>query len=265
MKKKILIGCDPELFVFSGDTPVSAHDLLPGTKHNPCTVPKGAVQVDGVAAEFNITPASTGREFVASIRNVVRILDKMVKVKNPNFVLRAVPSVTFDKDYFANLPADAKALGCEPDYNAYTLDVNKKPETTKPFRTGSGHIHIGWEGCNQDDLSYIDTCTGLVKELDFGLYRQSLAWDSDETRMELYGQPGAFRFKPYGLEYRVLSNRWLINEGLTRFVYDATKNITARYLAGERFSALFDKQEKTLTEFLAAKRLPVVQDYYKEV
>jgi hypothetical protein len=34
-------------------------------------------------------------------------------------------------------------------------------------------------------------------------------WDKDTERRKLYGKPGAFRPKPYGCEYRVLSNAWV--------------------------------------------------------
>jgi hypothetical protein len=64
----ILIGADPELFVFTrSGKPVSAHDLIPGTKYEPHEVGNGAVQVDGVAAEFNIDPAANEDEFFFNI------------------------------------------------------------------------------------------------------------------------------------------------------------------------------------------------------
>ena len=61
---QLLLGADPEAFVVlkDGGIPVSAHGLLPGTKDKPFPVEKGAVQVDGMAAEFNIEPAATEDE-----------------------------------------------------------------------------------------------------------------------------------------------------------------------------------------------------------
>jgi hypothetical protein len=38
----------------------------------------------------------------------------------------------------------------------------------------------------------------------------------------MYGKAGAFRPKPYGMEYRVLSNKWLTNTRLQSWVYDTT-------------------------------------------
>ena len=258
---KITIGADPELFAFDSlsNTPVSVHDLLPGTKHSPCKVPRGAVQVDGVAAEFNIIPATTSAVFLKSIRTVHNTLDQILKSKNSLLVLKAVPTVYFSEEYFASLPTEAKALGCEPDYNAYSGEANPKPETGKPMRTASGHIHIGWDTCDQASPDYIQNCRGLVKELDFVLYRQSLNWDRDEERMELYGKPGAFRFKSYGLEYRVLSNRWLASDETIKFVFAAAKAVTSQFLQGLTSSADYKQSSLTYSNYLKSRNLPVYE------
>jgi hypothetical protein len=46
--------------------------------------------------------------------------------------------------------------------------------------------------------------------------------DFDDRRRQLYGKAGAYRPKPYGMEYRVLSNVWLKNKSLQRWVYRNT-------------------------------------------
>ena len=38
----------------------------------------------------------------------------------------------------------------------------------------------------------------------------------------MYGKPGAFRSKPYGLEYRTISNQWTKNAELIDYVYKQT-------------------------------------------
>jgi len=48
-----------------------------------------------------------------------------------------------------------------------------------------------------------------VKQLDWYLGGWSTQVDPDTVRRNLYGKSGAMRFKPYGVEYRVLSNFWL--------------------------------------------------------
>ncbi len=57
-------GCDPELFVINDEGVfVSAEGLIPGDKQNPYKVPGGAIQVDGMAAEFNIDPVTNYADF----------------------------------------------------------------------------------------------------------------------------------------------------------------------------------------------------------
>lgn len=234
---KILVGCDPELFVFHGVTnaPVSAHDLIPGTKRDPFKVPLGAIQVDGVATEFNIEPAATREQFRDNIYMVRNNLARRIREKNPEFILRATPTVKFTRKMWQKIPDTAKELGCEPDYNAYTGEANPKPSTNKFMRTGSGHIHVSWgdilEGVTPERF---DECIELVKHFDMHLLPNAEKWDNDKERMELYGKPGAFRPKPYGVEYRVLSNAWLDNWTATGFVYDTVVECTKNWLEGAK-------------------------------
>lgn len=215
---KILMGCDPELFVTTPKgLPRSAHGLVPGTKKEPFKVNKGAIQVDGMALEFNIDPAKTEDEFVTNIQTVMQELRAKVP---PKFKFLIEPSVKFSKSIMDKAPDEAKELGCEPDLSAYTLKENPKPNANTNMRTASGHIHIGLEkdGDVKSEEHLIKYAT-LVKHLDLFLGVRSLEWDKDKKRRQLYGNPGAMRLKPYGVEYRVLSNKWLEKEELVRFVY----------------------------------------------
>jgi hypothetical protein len=243
-KSQIKIGCDPELFAFRGDTPVSVHDLLPGNKVFPEKVPRGAIQVDGVAAEFNIQPATNSTEFLRNVRHVSGLMERLLKTKDPTLRLRAVPSVVFDEEYFRKLPMEAKELGCEPDFSAYTLCPNPKPATTRPFRTASGHIHIQFvlpEVPNPLADEHMEECATIVQDLDSVFAGVSKVWDKDEERRLLYGAPGAFRPKPYGCEYRVLSNSWLASDWSVRYVFDVTRSVTERFLMGIDTAGLMDK------------------------
>lgn len=219
---KILVGADPELFMKNPDTGafVSAHDRVPGTKYEPFKVPFGAIQVDGTALEFNIDPAATVDEFVHNVTAVRKTLEGYV----PGFNVVAEPVANYDPDYFMwEVPGTAQELGCNPDYNGWTYDVNPRPDPDgQPYRTASGHLHIGWAE-DQDcyDKTHFQLCSHVARQLDFYLGVPSLLWDPDPVRRSLYGKAGAFRPKPYGMEYRVLSNRWLSSEALMRWVYNS--------------------------------------------
>lgn len=224
MRSSILLGADPELFMRNPNTGafVSAHDAVPGTKLEPFKVPYGAIQVDGTALEFNIDPAATCDEFVRNINEVRKTLAGYV----PGYNVVAEPVAIYDREYFEfDVPTSAQELGCDPDFNGWTMEVNPRPDPNgKPMRTASGHIHIGWgEGFDACDKQHFDQCGRVARQMDYYLGIQSLLWDKDGTRRELYGKAGAFRPKPYGMEYRVMSNRWLANDNLMRWVYNSAQ------------------------------------------
>lgn len=214
------IGADPEFFVKRFGKLHSAYGLIPGTKENPYKVKNGAVQVDGMALEFNIDPADTYTQFEENMSSVLTQITSMI----PGYELFVEPVAEFGIDYIRSQPKEASELGCSPDFNAYTKRANPRPDAETPFRTASGHLHIGWTNAPVDinDEGHLEACRALVKALDLYLGVPSLAWDRDTRRRELYGAAGAFRPKPYGLEYRVLSNKWINNPILRSLVYNNT-------------------------------------------
>lgn len=224
MTMQILVGADPEVFVKAKGSRYfsSAHNLIPGTKAQPFAVNRGAVQVDGMALEFNINPAENEEEFVANVNTVMAELEAMV----PDYKLVIEPYANFPKKTIKDSPEEALLLGCDPDFNAYTGKRNEAPEVNdETMRTAAGHVHIGWgEDLDPQDPEHFEACCMLAKQLDYYLGVGSLLFDHDNTRKTLYGKAGSFRPKPYGMEYRVLSNAWLKDERLMRWVYQcATK------------------------------------------
>lgn len=229
---KILIGCDPELFLKNSKGEyVSAHNLLPGTKVEPFKVKGGAVQVDGVAAEFNTDPAETSIQFVQNIAQVMSSMQGMIP--DVNFAIE--PFAVFEPTYFNSLPSETKELGCDPDFNAWTGQVNPAPNgDNTTMRTASGHIHIGWcDGVNPHGKVHFEDCLTVVKQLDYYLGLYSLVWDKDNTRRQMYGKAGAFRPKSYGCEYRVLSNAWIKSQDLQMWVFNAAQTAVNSLFNGD--------------------------------
>lgn len=228
-------GCDPEMFILDPKGRyVSAEGLLPGTKEAPYPVEGGAVQVDGMAAEFNIDPVTSWPAFDLNIRRVVGAMQDMLP---KGHTLSAVPAVVFDKDVWDKSPDIAKELGCSPDFNAWTGKVNPIPHLpdNPRMRTASGHLHLGWtDGESLTDESHAKNCRDLVQQLDWYLGAWSVEMDPDPTRRQLYGKAGAMRYKEYGVEYRVLSNFWLTSEERRLAVWNrmqiAIKNMSKSFL-----------------------------------
>lgn len=207
------LGADPEVFVKHNGKAVSVFETgLPGNKKEPFKTQSGALQQDGFAAEFNIdpTPANDFNRFnqniVATLAALRDNLNKGTKVYN----LAIQPVMDFDPDYMAAQPEHVKELGCDPDFNAYTLKKNPMPDGDRAFRSGAGHIHFGWGAdIPVDNEDHMEICAGFVRMLDatVGLFMTYI--DREPRRRELYGKAGAFRPKPYGVEYRTPSNAWI--------------------------------------------------------
>lgn len=226
---EILVGCDPEVFVKQNGVFKSAFGLIQGDKENPQKVNRGAVQVDGMALEFNIDPAHSEDEFCINVQDVFNTMKLMV----PDYEVVAVPVAHFDPEYIKNQPAKALELGCDPDFNAWVNGVNNKPNGNRPMRTASGHVHIGWtKGMDANDPMHIEQCNAVIRQMDFYLGLPSLSYDDDQERREMYGKAGCCRYKPYGTEYRTLSNAWLKSEALMRWVYRNTIKGMNELIAG---------------------------------
>lgn len=212
---KMTLGCDPEFFLVKRGNyaRVSAHDKIPGNKREPHKLPNGgAVQADGTAIEFNTEPATTSKEFADNIESCLNDIRKMIP---SSYLFYFHPVVKYPDKTFEVIPEHAKELGCDPDYDAYTLEANPRPVPPDPnIRTGAGHLHIGWNAKQEDvyQKSYLEECAYLIKHLDIRLYPEVFRWSRDkdeDLRREVYGKKGAFRPKKYGVEYRSLSNSWL--------------------------------------------------------
>ncbi len=255
----ILVGCDPEVFVKQGGFFRSAWGLIQGDKQNPHKVRNGAVQVDGMALEFNIEPASTEDEFCFNVQDVFDQMKKMV----PAYQVVIVPVAHFDREYMSVQPLKSLELGCDPDFNSWSGMENIKPNAEKPMRTASGHIHVGWtEGQDSGDPAHQYRCQAVGKNMDFFVGLGSLFYDDDKERREMYGKAGCIRFKPYGVEYRTLSNAWLGSEKLMRWVYRNTIKCVEETMQG---NFLFDKYGDiqdiiNLSNKKEAKKILVAED-----
>lgn len=237
-------GADPELFVLDENGEGTCPTYLEGTKENPEPIKGGALQRDGFAAEFNIDPAESHEEWESNFKLVLKELQKRLP---KGHTLAGVPSLTFSEKVWEEAPDDAKILGCTPDFNAWTGQINPVPdgERIPRMRTAAGHLHLGWtDDADMKDDDYRAAAMDLCKQLDWYLGAWSLTKDEDTQRRSLYGKAGAMRFKPYGTEYRVLSNFWVMSPVYRRSVWDRmqtaleqmSKNYLPEYVNGVGFA-----------------------------
>jgi hypothetical protein len=242
----ITLGCDPELFLYDPDKrkfvpacTVQTGPVIPGTKHQPYKVEGGAVQVDGVALEFNIDPTDKLEVWVDRVNSVKATMLQIAreKLNNPRLTLRNSAVVEFKRGVFAQVPDESKELGCEPDFNALTGKVNPRPNPGKDFefrRTGSGHIHIGWtNGMDPMDPQHFMDCRLVVLALEKYL-NFAVEYYTNQLRKDLYGATGTFRPKPFGVEWRTPCNFWVdgVKNGAAEFMFTAVKRIAEDTLHG---------------------------------
>ena len=239
---ELLIGQDTELFLKKADKFISAYGIIPGSKDRPYPVKKGAVQVDGMALEINTIPTKNFDQFKNNINTVLSRLQDMIPA---DCEMTVCPTAHFDLDYMNNQPIEAKMLGCDPDFNAYTGEINSPPPMHPTMRTAAGHIHLGWtEGKDIEDPEHFLECQEVVKQLDYFLGVPSLFHDSDQERRQMYGKAGSFRPKSYGVEYRVLSNYWILQEDFMREIFDNCKRAFSSFKAGSNTDLWYKNNRK---------------------
>lgn len=214
---KVTCGADPEAFLIDIHGVLrSSIGKIGGSKHFPMPLPLGegyAVQEDNVALEFNIPPAESSQQFVKSIRATLVLLSDSVHERF-NYTISNLSAASFPEEELQNQAA--LEFGCDPDYNAWTKTRNPKPKAAdSTLRSCGGHIHIGY-----DKSVYLPE--DVIKSADLHLGVPSVLMDKGEKRKLLYGKPGAFREKPYGVEYRVLSNFWIFSDPLIKWAWDNT-------------------------------------------
>lgn len=210
----VRVGADPEVFVKSVETRsiVPICGLVGGTKEAPILFQNFlkrnqeegdyAYQEDGVVFEFNM-PGTTGADrFLSNLRAVWAASQELLETKGLRTQIKA--EHTFKAADLTH--PNALRVGCSPDMYAYGEDgpEHRKPLNAQEFgfrRFAGGHLHLGY---NKKVPPFV-----MVKFLDVLLGLPSLVYDKQGTRRQYYGLPGLYREKPYGLEYRSLSNYWL--------------------------------------------------------
>jgi hypothetical protein len=230
------LGADPEIFLGRGGRFVNAYGLIPGTKEEPHRVIGGAVQVDGVAVEFNIDPVTDLNNFRYRLDLVTQQLRQML----PGYQFLKAVTVNVDPKHFANMPEEALLIGCNSDVNAYTAEDNPTPVPQDGLRAVGGHLHIGgfFEEGQKEMSRYIDSLR-LARLLDKYVGVYSLLWDSDTRRRQIYGAAGACRVKDYGVEYRSLSNSWLFRPKVVGFLYHQIGKAVEALKQGEDVDSLY--------------------------
>ena len=219
--RNVTVGADPEVFLLNrgSNIPRSAEGLFGGTKEKPKPMeglPNGFfIQEDNVSAEFNIPPANSMNEFMTSIALALKYTAKIAAKNKCRLAL--VPDLDFPKDQLAT--KHAQTLGCDPDFNIWTETDNPRPVPPELMRTAAGHVHIGWEKPDWEQVSLVG------RFFDVHVTLPSILVTDKNRRRELYGKAGACRPKKYGIECRAVDNFWLQKKGWIAHTYNAVMEL----------------------------------------
>lgn len=208
------IGHDSEFFASRDGKIISAIGLVGGTKCDPLPLEHGSIQEDNVLIEVNSIPAASLSEWLTNCQSIYDDAVKHVAVKGLEII--TLSSYLMDKAELQH--PMAQEFGCEPDYDAWSISENEKPDPTNlALRTAGGHVHIG---VHLDDPM---RAIALARYMDITAGLGSVRKDTDLRRKQLYGKAGALRLKPYGVEYRTLSNFWYASAELREWIYKSVE------------------------------------------
>jgi len=220
-------GADPEIFVVDEKgIVIPAWEFL-GSKKNPTIGPgylrgKNNIYWDGFQAEFDVTADKCLGWTLDSIFYGLSGVETAAKKHNPNARLSHAAVVPIPDDMLRDAKEEHVQFGCMPSLNAYGLEGIKEDGRLTPMRFAGGHIHFGFFGSKIEPEVY----KRIVKSMDMilGVACVSMFADYDApVRRQFYGMAGEYRLPPHGLEYRVLSNAWLMHPVITNIVFDLAR------------------------------------------
>ena len=229
----VTLGCDPEFFFVNGKGQVvGSEKVLPteGLKFNNDNYGyfdgdnnKPIFIVDGVQAELNpgecTCRALLGNDVHACFLQLRKLLKKN---KKANLKISFDPLVELSKKELDSLSDRSKVFGCAPSKNIY-MNRNSARIKVDPAvyrkRSAGGHVHLGTD--HRAVRTILKNTKTMVPLLDLIVGNTCVLIDRHDgnvERREVYGRAGEYRIKPYGLEYRTLSNFWMRSYQLFSFV-----------------------------------------------
>lgn len=221
------LGMDPEAFLRGSDGKIITSDqVIPIDDANM----KRYLSRDGVQMEFHTSYFACRESGAAYLSTGMTYLKGLLAKTSSTVDWSQVLELT--QEEFDSLDAASRKLGCEPSLNLYDADakVGVDQETYR-IRSAGGHIHfgvasqfdpsLGFAQCRMDQWE-----TRMVTLCDLIIGNTCVLLDRDPlnaTRRQVYGRAGEYRLPKHGLEYRTLSNFWLISYPMMSLVFNLAK------------------------------------------
>lgn len=219
----IITGADPEIFFETkdGQDVVPAWTIFPKRGRN---TPEESLYPDGFQAEWNVSPASCLDQVASSIERSMSTARQAASRLGIAVSDKTVMAVS--QEAMEEAPEEWAMFGCTPSMNAYGEEFTIPDGRTVPFRSAGGHIHYGMEALRGNSKEAEEARIKTVKALDKVL-GVACVWFFREydhpARRQFYGRAGEYRAPRHGLEYRPLSNAWLINRVVMHLVLELAR------------------------------------------
>ncbi len=225
------IGSDAELFLFDKEKNevINAKKYIKGTKQEPFNFDKSSpfwcTSLDNISTEFNIPPCTTAKEFSEGLEKCIKYINSNLP---ENICTIHTPAVYVNPKHLRT--KEARTLGCESSYSAYTMRRNPPPDGfVTNLRTCCTHIHMKYER-----MRFENACE-WVKAMDLFLGIPSLLIEPYNERRRLYGTLGEMRFGET-VEYRTMSSYFSETARLREWVFNNTVNAINWINEGKRIT-----------------------------
>lgn len=219
------MGADPEVFVEDKDGNIIPSWLFLGSKAEPTRPEEGSYYGsnncywDGFQAEFDVNPGACLAYVVDSVRAGLKGTLAAARKEFPDSKLSIRSVVPVDPETLATGKEEHVQFGCMPSYNVYGLKGNDRHGRDVAIRFAGGHIHFGrpiTKAKAPAIVKALDAILGVTATSLFGAF-------DNPVRRQYYGLPGEYRLPPHGLEYRTLSNAWLMHPVTYHIVFEIAR------------------------------------------
>lgn len=210
--QKLVIGLDPEFLTANEEEIFVCPQVL---DVGPKRVVKsrfekaGGFNRDGMAIELNPSPTDQPTTLTENLRILFADAQDILGKKGFHMV-PFIGANIFDWGDKKTFMPDVYEGGCDPDFNAYTREMNHPGVNYAryPYRFCGGHIHVSAPFINNFDQA----CEFIQKLRPLS---QFLAQFEDSVwsykRREVYGKEGDFRWREevQRIEYRTPDSSWI--------------------------------------------------------
>lgn len=198
----LMFGTDAEFFLADADgNVIPASKVIPGKKFDPFILEHGVCHPDGLSLEVGCPPSDTPEGMLTNLFNVLQ--EVKTRFLDPAGV-SIITNMSVDSTKVKGTTKEDLDFGCGSEYDRSSPSMFKRSnrDPSQAMRFSGFHIHIGYtEGQEDNYWTFLDA-SRLVAVLDTLVRKYSL--DTSADRAEQYGGIGAFRIKPYGIEYRCM-------------------------------------------------------------